>query len=61
MTQASEPFQDEFEPASLEPTVFWRIAEDIPKALSWVLLVVSVVMPLTVWWILSNYTDINPK
>ncbi|MEM7063503.1 MAG: ABC transporter permease [Cyanobacteria bacterium P01_B01_bin.77] len=63
MIQASEPFKDDFEPApqSLEPMVFWRIAEDIPKALSWVLIVVSVVVPLTVWWILSNYTDINPK
>lgn len=63
MTQVSKPFQDEFEPApqSLEPTVFWRIAEEIPDALNWVLIVVSVVVPLTVWWILSNYTDINPK
>ena len=63
MTPASEPFKDDFEPApqSLKPTVFWRIADDIPNALSWVLMAVSVVVPLTVWWLLSNYTNVNPK
>ena len=63
MTQASEPLKDDFEPTSksLEPTVFWRIAEDIPKVLNWVLILASVVVPFTVWWILSNYTSINPK
>ncbi len=63
MTQTSQPFQDDFEPApkSLEPTVFWRIAEDIPDALSWILIAVSIVVPLTTWWWLSNYTAVNPK
>lgn len=63
MTQASDPFENDFESASqsLKPTVFWRIAEDIPDSLSWMLIVVSVVVPLTLWWILSNFTDVNPK
>ncbi|MEM9486066.1 MAG: ABC transporter permease [Cyanobacteria bacterium P01_F01_bin.116] len=63
MTQASDPFENDFESASqsLKPTVFWRIAEDIPDFLSWMLIVVSVVVPLTLWWILSNFTDVNPK
>ena len=63
MTQASEAFRDDFEPASesLKPTVFWRIAEDIPKLLTWVLIVTSIVIPFVAWWILSNYTGINPK
>ncbi len=63
MTQASESFQDDFEPMpkSLKPTVFWRIAENIPDALNWVLIVASIVVPFTVWWLLSNYTDVNPR
>ncbi|MBT9314411.1 ABC transporter permease [Leptothoe spongobia] len=63
MIQASEPLKDEFEPTpkSLQPTVFWRIAEDIPDGLNWLLIAVSIIVPLTVWWILSNYTNINPK
>ncbi|MBT9313535.1 ABC transporter permease [Leptothoe kymatousa] len=61
MTQASE--LDEFQPTtkSLKPTVFWRIAEDIPDNLNWLLIAVSVVVPLTVWWLASNYADVNPK
>lgn len=63
MTQVSDPLRDDFEPApkSLEPTVFWRIAEDIPNGLNWALIVASVLVPLTLWWILSNYTGVNPK
>lgn len=63
MTQASEPFGDDFETPtqSLKPSVFWRIAEDIPDKLGWVLAVISVVVPLTLWWLLSNYTGVNPK
>ncbi|MEA5463516.1 ABC transporter permease [Leptothoe sp. PORK10 BA2] len=63
MTQVSDPLRDDFEPApkSLEPTVFWRIAEDIPNGLNWALIVASVVVPFTLWWILSNYTGVNPK
>ncbi len=63
MTQVSEPFKDDFEPTSksLKPTVFWRIAEDIPDSLSWALILASVVVPLTVWWLLSNYAGVNPK
>lgn len=63
MTQTSSLLKDDFEPAprSLEPTVFWRIGEDIPDRLNWVLIIASVVVPLTVWWILSNYTGVNPK
>lgn len=44
----------------LKPTVFWRIAEDIPPGLSWLLMVLSVVVPLTLWWLLTAYGDVNP-
>lgn len=45
-----------FEPAprSLKPTVFWRIAEDIPKTLNWVLMAASILGPLLIWWIVAN-------
>ena len=45
-----------FEPAphSLKPTVFWRIAEDIPDSLNWVLTATSILGPLAIWWIVSN-------
>lgn len=44
----------------LKPTVFWRIAEDIPHGLSWLLMVLSVVVPFTCWWLLAIYGDVNP-
>lgn len=44
----------------LQPTVFWRIAEDIPPGLSWLLMVLSVAVPLTFWWLLATYGDVNP-
>jgi NitT/TauT family transport system permease protein len=38
----------------LPPTIFWRIAEDIPKPLQWSLMVISVVLPLSLWWLLAT-------
>ena len=53
--------QDRFDvvPSSLKPTVFWRIAEDIPDALSWPLMVISLVLPFGAWLIVSNLPGIN--
>ncbi|NJO52891.1 MAG: hypothetical protein HC840_29790 [Leptolyngbyaceae cyanobacterium RM2_2_4] len=39
----------------LSPTVFWRIAEDIPKKLSWTLIVLSIAIPIALWWLVSEY------
>lgn len=44
---------------SLRPTTFWRIAEDIPKRLSWALMIASVVIPLVAWLIFSNLPGVN--
>jgi len=44
----------------LPPTVFWRIAEDIPSSLSWLLMVLSVAGPLIFWWLLTTFGDVNP-
>jgi NitT/TauT family transport system permease protein len=44
----------------LPPTVFWRIAEDIPKSLNWVLICLSIGIPLCLWWIVSNSGLVKP-
>lgn len=45
--------------SGLSPTVFWRIAQEIPKSLSWVMMCFSILIPLLVWFIVSNYSGIN--
>ncbi|MEM1367909.1 MAG: ABC transporter permease [Cyanobacteria bacterium P01_H01_bin.15] len=51
----------EFTPTntSLKPTVFWRIAEDIPPPLCRILMVLSVVLPLLLWTIISHLPGVN--
>ncbi|WP_193199486.1 ABC transporter permease [Nostoc sp. MG11] len=44
----------------LPQTVFWRIAEDIPKNLAWTLMFLSITVPILVWWIVSNTELIPP-
>lgn len=44
----------------LRPTVFWRISEDIPKSLTWLLICLSIAIPLCLWWILSNSGLVKP-
>jgi NitT/TauT family transport system permease protein len=46
-------------PRMLPPSVFWRIAEDIPKNLSWTLIVLSIAIPIALWWIVSEYIAAN--
>jgi len=43
----------------LPPTTFWRIAEDIPQPLQWGLMVVSVVIPLSFWWLLATFGEVE--
>ena len=45
--------------SGLSPTIFWRIAEEIPKSLSWVMMSFSILIPLLVWFIFSNYSGID--
>ena len=44
---------------TLEPTIFWRIAQDIPRVLSWSLMVLSILIPFLVWFISSSYLNID--
>ena len=46
---------------SLKPTVFWRIAEDIPTQLKWPLMVMSVLLPFLLWWAVSSTGWIDNK
>ncbi|MEQ9001501.1 MAG: ABC transporter permease [Coleofasciculus sp. B1-GNL1-01] len=47
-------------PHTLKPTVFWRIAEDIPKSLTWTLMVLSIGIPLGLWWLVSHSGWVEP-
>ncbi len=44
-----------------KPTVFWRIVEDIPLGLKWLLIALSFLVPLILWWALSSAGVVNPK
>ena len=44
----------------LSPSVFWRVGEDIPKSLSWILMTLSTAIPFCLWWIISNSGLIPP-
>jgi NitT/TauT family transport system permease protein len=46
--------------ATLRPTVFWRIREEIPPTLAWSLVAVSVGLPLALWWAIANTGLVKP-
>ena len=39
---------------------FWRIAEDIPQSVSWILFAVSIALPILLWFLISRYAGIEP-
>ncbi len=45
----------------MKPTVFWRLAEDIPRSLYTTLTVLSIVLPLILWWAVTTFGNIDPK
>jgi len=47
-------------PKILPTTVFWRIAEAIPKPLAWTLISLSIGIPFCSWWLLSNSGLVPP-
>ena len=53
--------QEFIKPKSLHPTVFWRLAEDIPKPLNTALIVTSIALPLLLWWLVTTFGTIDPK
>jgi NitT/TauT family transport system permease protein len=46
---------------TLNPTVFWRLAEDIPKSLYTVLVIASMGIPVLLWWLVTTLGNIDPK
>lgn len=53
--------QSHLKQKSLNPTVFWRIAEEIPKPLNIGLTVTSIALPLLLWWLVTTFADVDPK
>lgn len=55
MTGSSTPAK------TLNPTVFWRVAEDIPKPLNTALIVASVGVPLLLWWLVTTFGNVDRR
>lgn len=55
-TRFTTPTADSFKPA-----VFWRLREDIPPALSALLMGLSVLLPLAVWGLIASLGVVNAK
>lgn len=60
-TSSPHPIQRYLRQQSLRPTVFWRLAEDIPRPLNITLVVISVLLPLVFWWAVTAAFPIDPK
>jgi NitT/TauT family transport system permease protein len=63
MTQGtnSQSIRDFIKPKTIRPTVFWRLAEDIPKPLNTTLVITSIGLPLFLWWAVTTFGHIDPK
>jgi len=48
-------------PKTLSPTVFWRLAEDIPKPLNTALVATSIGLPLLLWWLVTTFGNVDPR
>lgn len=46
---------------TLNSTVFWRLAEDIPKPLNTALITTSIGLPLLLWWLITTFGNVDPK
>lgn len=53
--------QSLMKPKTMKPTVFWRLAEDIPKPLHTGLTIASIAIPLVLWWAVTTFGNIDPK
>jgi NitT/TauT family transport system permease protein len=51
--QSSHSLKTRVHARGIMPTVFWRIAEDIPPRLKWFLTTLSILLPLGLWWFLA--------
>jgi NitT/TauT family transport system permease protein len=49
------------QPKTLSPTVFWHLAEDIPKPLNAALVATSIGLPLLLWWLVTTFGNVDPR
>jgi NitT/TauT family transport system permease protein len=61
MSKSNESIQSLTQSRQLRPTVFWRLAEDIPKPLNIILILTSIVLPLFLWWLVTTFGNIDPR
>ncbi|MEW6494285.1 MAG: ABC transporter permease [Cyanobacteriota bacterium] len=61
MSQNPGSIRSFIRPTTLRPTVFWQIAEDIPKPLNTALVITSIGVPLLLWWLVTTFGNIDPK
>jgi NitT/TauT family transport system permease protein len=61
MTQSPESIQPYLRPKTVRPTVFWRLAEDIPPRLNTALVIASIGIPLFLWWLVTTIGNVDPK
>ncbi|HEY9630427.1 MAG TPA: ABC transporter permease [Coleofasciculaceae cyanobacterium] len=63
MSQSTSPrsIQSLIKPKSIHPTVFWRLAEDIPRPLNTALMIASIAIPVLLWWLVTTFGNIDPK
>lgn len=48
-------------PRAFRPSVFWRMVEDIPPGLNLALMVISIILPLLLWWGFTTFGTVDPK
>ena len=61
MNETPSSIRDYIRPKKIKPTVFWRLAEDIPKPLNTALIITSIAAPLLLWWLVTTFGNIDPK
>lgn len=61
MNQNPGSIRDLIRPKTINQTVFWRLAEDIPPRLSMALTIASIALPLLLWWIVTTVGQVDPK
>ena len=49
------------QPKTLNQSVFWRLAEDIPKPLNTALIITSIGLPVLLWWLVTTFGNVDPK
>ena len=61
MTQTGSLGQPPDQPKTPRSSVFWRLAEDIPKPLNTALVITSIGLPLLLWWLVTTVGNVDPK